>query len=188
MFRLLFALLILATSATAQPAEVIRGNGDPMNTQLIGNVRINAASSLERRWIIVNDPSLPARITERLYRGVTIGFGERDFQYRSSFTLALTAPVSAIEVIHIVFDVWNQRVRSLRFDSVADLQIGEHRLSGSWRLGSEAEAVRHYQSLAYISRVRLADGTVLSADLQHVLAEVEGIASGTTLEDLSAAD
>ena len=159
-----------------------------MNPQLMGNVRINRDSSLERRWIIVNDPSLPARVTERRYRGVTIGFRERDFQYRSNFTVALTEPVSAIEVVHIVFDVWNQRVRSLRFDSIADLGIGEHALLGVWRILDEAEAVRHYQSLAYIHRVRLTDGTVLSADLQYILSEIESLTSGITIDDLRDTD
>lgn len=155
-----------------------------MTTDLGMNIRLNPNSSLVREWAIVSDTAFPASLLPEGYEGVWPRYVDRGYQYRSQVRIEVREPLSAISVVHVVFDIWNQRVRSLRFEEIADLDIGTHTFTGSWRLPSESEAVAHFSSVSYVSRVRLRNGEVLLADLAGVVEEAQRISEGFTSGDL----
>lgn len=190
---LLGAALLLASSglvSTIRADDVHRGAGQPMNTQVIGSVRLNQGSTLLREWVIVNDPALPVSLSPQNFNGVYPTYSERDraYQYYSRMIAQVEEPVVAISVTHIVFDVWNQRVRTLRLDRIADLTVGTHTVEGRWRIDSEPQAEAHFSSISFISRVRLANGEVRSADLGLIVAEAQRISAGISEADLAARD
>lgn len=178
--------LLLGASADAQTVEIMRGVGEPMNTLLDGGGRLNEASRLMRNWVIVNDPALPVRIRDSQFRGVSPGWSSRDgiFQYRSALSIEVSSPIVAVQINHLLFDVWDQGVRTLRSDHVLSVEGGVHALRSHWPLLNEGEATRHYASLSFVYRVRLADGTVLTTDLGRVLEAAAQVSSAVSLEDL----
>ncbi len=190
MYHFVLSALILATPVHSQTDTVLRGEGSPMNTQVVGSLRLNEDSNLNRRWIIVNDPALAAQLDGARYQGVrpTYSDSARGYQYWAMNRVEFSEPVVAIQINHILFDIWNSRVRTLRFDDVADHDEGAVGVRGEWPLVSEAEAARHLTTLSYVYRVRLADGEIQSADMDAVLEQVQSIAQGSTLADLSPED
>lgn len=109
-----------------------------------------------------------------------------DYRYRADFTIETKQPVRAFEVACQIVDVYGNHVRGLRYSHVGDLDAGaSKKVEGQWQLSSENEAEAHYASIAYISRVRLADGRVIVANLDPVVAEAKKFSAKFTVEDIN---
>ena len=182
---LVMAMVLCAVGAQGVSSQTVHsGDGTPMRTPLIGGVHLNDSSSLVRQWTIVNDAGLPARISADRFMGVTVGYADRNFEYRANFRVEFDVPVSAFRVVFVTFDIWNERVTNLAFSEVGDIAEGGHGFSGRWRLLRESEASNHYLTLAYVDRVRLPTGEVLHANRDEVLIQARRISSGISEEDL----
>lgn len=84
-----------------------------------------------------------------------------------------------------MFDVFGDHVRTLSMTEVADLAEGSGKdLTPEWQVFSENEASEHLASIAYVARVRLADGRVIESEPESVLAEARKISKKLTVEDL----
>ncbi len=183
------AVLGLVAVAYAAPPEAVtftRGNGGSIQTKLSSSVILNKNSTLTREWITMHDPNMPADLVGTV--GVTTAYVpdrvRGEYQYHTKFSMQTKAPISAVEVRFLTFDLWGQHVRNLMFDDVSDLEPGTKEFEGQWRLYSENDCSRHYASIAYISRVRTRDGRVLEADPAPVVQEAKKFAQKFTAADL----
>lgn len=176
-------LSILPVGVIAQ--EVHTGEGPLMKTLLLGSVYLNEESSLRREWTIVNDEGLPARIVPDGFSGIQVSYQERSFEYSAIFDVVVETPLTAIKVIFVTFDVWNDRVKNLASTDIQDLDEGDHFFSSRWRILSENEAASHFATLAYVDQVRTADGRIIRADRSAILEQAQRISAGFTEDDLS---
>ncbi|MCI0605340.1 hypothetical protein L0156_20340 [bacterium] len=167
--------------------SVTKADGGSITTKLGHGFAIAKNSALHREWIAIHDPSLPADLdgtpgikmvyVSSEYRG--------DYNYKANVTLIPREPLSSIEVRFLTFDVWGDHVRSLVYEEVIDLPAGKkHQFEGAWNVFSENEAEKHYASIAYVSRVRLANGKVVEASVSPVVAEARKFTGKFTREDL----
>jgi hypothetical protein len=165
-----------------------RTPGGSVRTDLGYGITVNKESSLEREWVTVHYPGLAADLIGTA--GVrTIFQPERvrgEYRYQANFKIAVKEPLSAINVRFLLFDVWGHHIRTLGLTRVADMQPGEHELSGEWRLFSENEASEYYASVGYVARIRTKAGRVIAADVGPVLDEARKFHAKFSAEDLEA--
>jgi hypothetical protein len=167
--------------------SVTTADGGPITTNLGYGIAVAKDSSLRREWIAVHDSALPVDL-EGTPGIKTIYESERysgEYRYVGEFTLRTRASVQAIEVRFLTFDVWGNHVRSLSYEEVVDLPADSSKaFVGKWNVHSENEVERHYASIAYVARVRTADGRVFLGNDQPVLAEAKKFFAKFSAADL----
>ena len=180
--------LLDGAEAQAPPTySVTTGDGGSIRTDLGYGISVSKGSSLNREWIALHDSALPVDLEgtpgvrtvykSKKYRG--------EYRYRADFTLLTRAAVRAVQVRFLTFDVWGNHGQTLSFEEVIDIPADSSmEFSGEWSLYSEADVARHYASIAYVASVRLADGSVLFADTEPVLAEARKFFARFTAADL----
>lgn len=183
------AALTVSSSAGAEDGpKVRRGSGGSIQTNLGSGIVLNKQSSLQREWIVVDDPRLPVSI-----RGVTGArtiykpgkrYSSGSYMYAADLDLGVTDDVSAFEIRFVTFDIWGERRRVLSLASIKDLAPGRHKEDAEWRVHSEHETSQYYASIAYVARVRTKSGKVLRANPQAVLAEARKFSEKFSESDL----
>lgn len=174
-----------SADAQAQVASIraTRVVTDGMDSDLGMGVKLNPNSSLRRQGVVIHDPGIPAKLSDSI--GVSVEYADRSYGYRTVFTLTPLQDLSAVEVRFIVFNVFGERAQVLSDTEVRDIRAGmEAELHPTWRLIGEAEAARHFASIAYVARVRTATGKVITADLAPILAEARKFSQEITMAEL----
>lgn len=188
---LAIAIAFIAVPATAQKTPeptFSRETGGSIQTKLSAGISVNKDSSLQREWITMHDPSMPADLVGTV--GImTIykpgGSYSGQYEYSASYKILPTQALRAIEVRFLTFDVWGNHVRTLVVTEVSDIPIGQATLfTGEWKVYSENEVSEHYASIAYLSRARTADGRVVEADVRPLLEEARKFSKKLTAADL----
>ena len=172
----------------ASPGQVSvgRGSAGSMRTVLGYGFALNKQSSLEREWVTVNSPPIPAQLVGPvgLATAYKSGSYSGSYRYESSFDVEVKEPLAAVEVKFLTFDVWGDHSRTLSFTSIEDLPIGRKTFKSEWSLMSENEAEEHYASVAYIARVRTKTGRILAADPEMIVLEAKKFSARFTRADL----
>jgi hypothetical protein len=177
----LLGILCLATTAQAQ-LTTTNGEGDSVRTPLGYNVVLNDKSTLKRQWITINDPNSPAELESGT--NVTVQY-EKDYFYRSNVGVKGRQPLTAVELVHVIVDVFGRQISTLRKVELADIANQELRyVSGKWRIWSEAEAALAHTSYTYVRAARTADGKVYSAPIDQVLNIIRKAAPALTATDI----
>lgn len=174
----------IASPETGTPkdqATVTRAPGGPVTTKLGYGIEVNKGSTLQREWIAVHPPTLPADLVGT--PGITTSHNER-YHYDLKAQIKVTAPLSAIEVSVATFNVWGEHVRNLRAEEVVDIEPGVHDYEWRWNVFSENEVSSHYASIVWISKVRTKAGKVVAADRATVIAEAKKLSDKFSPEDL----
>lgn len=179
LFVSLVMSFVLASPAVSQ---VESGTGDPMRFDLGYGIVVNEDSTVDREWSVVNDPRLP--IALQTFTGLDTVHEDRDWAHEALYVVNVKEPITAFEVRFIPFNIWGEQGTTLSSTQIYDLSTGATRFTGTWRLYSENEAVEHFGSVAFVAQVRLADGTILKADLGPVLDAARAFADDVTEEDL----
>lgn len=191
MFKILTFVTLIALQTVfpvaSQAQEVVSGKGRPLNFDLGYGTMTNPGSTLSQKWYLVNDPNIPVTISERGHLGLEVVLLDRGYIYRTAMNLKVEAPIVAVEVVVIPFDVWNKPGRPLSLTHIADMLPGSISVDGQWNAYSEVTALSLLTSFAYVDQVRLVDGTVLRADRAFVLDEARKISSGLEEEDIAPA-
>jgi hypothetical protein len=95
------------------------------------------------------------------------------------------APVRAFEVRVLTFNVWRDFTGTLSFTELEELESGEQRaFDRKWGLYGESRLRAHQTSVAYVAKVMLGDGTVMSADPTPALTIAQRLQESVTLQDL----
>ena len=168
------ALLVSPASGFGQQGDLVsvsRASGGSVQTDLGYGIKINKESNLMREWITVHNQVLPVDLVGTVGVRTTYDSKSRGYRYRASFSLQASEPLAAVEVRFLVFDIWGEHVRTLRTTEIADIDAGQKKLEGVWRILSENECSEHYASIAYVSRVHTQAGRVHAGDTSKVLEE-----------------
>jgi hypothetical protein len=172
---------------SAKPSfTVTRTEGGSITTQLGFGIAVAKNSSLKREWITVHHPIMPADLEGT--PGINTVFVRNnlngEYRYRAEFKVNVKEPARAVRVNFLAFDVWGNHVRTLNFEEVSDLPTGVTDFVGQWNLFSENDVEKHYASIGYVAKVRLADGRVVDAPTDGVLDEARKFSSKFTAAEL----
>ena len=171
-----------SVQATAPAFSVSRADGGPTRTELGYGVVLNKNSSMRRQALTVHDSRLPVQITGDAI--VQTVYGDREYNYKTSFVVTASEPLTAIEVRFILFDVFGARMKVLSSTDVVDIAAAVPvTLTATWRAW-ENEASEYMASLAFVARARTQSGQVINADLIPILAEANKFAKKLTVADL----
>lgn len=165
--------------------EIQSGQGFPLNFDIGYGIMTNEGSTLSQTWMVVTDPNLPVSFDVSAYKGLEIVNVDRGWQYRATFKLDVKQPISAVKVVVIPFDVWNQSLRPLALSHISDLAQGPKAIEGVWNAYDESAALSVLTTIAYVEEVRLQDGSILMADTDFVLDQARKLSSGLELSDIT---
>lgn len=138
----------------------------------ISGVAINEGSTLQRESIVLNIPSSPARIHDAR---LSFDYGDRRFRYEVSTQLDANVLVRALEVRHVLFNVFGDHMHNLSNTEAVDLSPGTHTLDGAWNMFQENDLSEHLTTVTYVARARLEDGSVWNADLDAISTALESL-------------
>lgn len=177
-------LMATALCAAGVNAQLVArtGEGDSVKTNLGYNIVLNNLSTMTRQWVAIHDPNSPVEIDGS--SNVTVQY-EKDYIYATNTAVKAKKDVTAVELVHIIVDVFGRRANTLQNVEVVDLPSGESRgMSGRWRLWSETEAKLAHTSFTYVRSVRMADGKIYFAPMTQVLDLVRKGAPSLTSADI----
>ena len=139
---------------------------------------------LDREWIVIDDPAMPVRFQSST--GIWIG-ASKDYVCSKFDLLIKDSDLAAIEVRFVLFDIWWEFVTTLAADTIQDMKADSVCTIDkmlNWHCVSQAVAKTHYASVGYVSRVRLADGTLIKADCDAIVGELRQLSGAFAAEQL----
>lgn len=164
-----------------QEYEISRSSDGSFATQVAGlRLTVNQGSTLERESIVLNIPSSPVQI-----HGAQLSFNYRDRRYRYdvSTQLEATVLVRALEVRHVLYDVFGDHMRNLSNTETVDIAPGTRALDGVWNMFEENDMYQHLTTVTYVARARLEDGSVWNADDSALAAALQSLDLDREIED-----
>ncbi len=190
------ALLLLSSTAPLFPQNapaptVLDHVGTASITQASGgSVRISRGlgavsnrSTLELHWVMVTDSTLGIVFAAPV--GASGLYDDPWFRYESNMKMRALVPVQAFEVRILTFDVWHQFTGTLSFSQLEDLAPAQEKsFDRVWGIYGESQLRDHFISVAYVAKVRLADGRTIVADPAPALKAAQAIQASITIQDL----
>lgn len=144
---------------------------------------VSGRSSLELEWIVVTDSTLGV-----VFDGPVGAKGTYDkpwFRYGVDVRITALDSVVAFEARVITFNVWGEFTGTLSFTQLEDFKAGQRKsFDRVWGIYGESQLRQHFTSIAYIARVRFADGRTVEADPTPALTAAKAIQGSITLQDL----
>ena len=168
--------LVARAASEADDVTVAHISGGSIRTELSASIVVNQDSNIQREWVIINHKRLPVVLSgsagvKTVYHERTSGYSG-EYEYLALPKLTFSIPVSAIEIRFILFNIWGERTKSLVTTEIKEFAPGiTYDLAPSWNIYSENETSEFYASIAYVARIRTADGRILVADPSPVLGE-----------------
>lgn len=145
---------------------------------------LNQDSSLKRRWVVLDDPNSPAALN---HAGVYPRYDEKEgMQYL--MPVGIVSPkeaISAIEVRYVLFDIWGQRLRTLALTRLIDSSTHIDLRSNSNWPALESEAEQLVTTVAFVARVRTADGDVWTFDPGRIVQPMKTLGLKIAAADLA---
>jgi len=148
---------------------------------------LNQDSSLKRKWYMVDDPNTPVSLD---HAGVYPRFDEKEgtLYFMPAGAIAPKETISAIEVRYVLFDVWGQRLRTLSLTHLVDSSTPVDLRTGiSWP-ALESEAAQLVSVVAFVARVRTAEGDVWTFDASRIAQPMKTLGLKVAAADLTPDD
>jgi hypothetical protein len=146
---------------------------------------LNQDSTLKRTWYVIDDTSSPVRLDRA---GVATRLDEKEkIQYFVPLgTLAPKQAISAVEVRYLLFNIWGERLRTLSLTRLADssTHVDLRFSSNNWP-ALELEASQLVTVVAFVARVRMADGQQWTYDPRDMTARIQSLGVSVGASDLS---
>lgn len=186
--KLIAEQVVTPNADAGEESRVRRGHGRRVG---IDKLVDNDESTLRHEWIVIDDPRMTVRF-EKIC-GITPTWDiknsteyHRAYLYESQYSwLAGAVKLSAVEFRFLTFDVWGDHVRTLCASTIKDVAPQtQHNEANKWSLFSEVEAWDHCASIGYVSRVRTAEGKLITADNEMILREAQRFTEKFTEADL----
>jgi hypothetical protein len=125
---------------------------------------------ISREWYVVKDTRAPASLVGAT--GARVEFNPA--QFSAAYEIAVTEPVLAVEVRYIVFDAFNEYVKTLSATQIREnSSVAQYK--SFWRVWNEFEAEKTFATIAYIANIRTADGRLYSINDKELTALVKQI-------------
>ena len=157
-----------AAYSTGAEYEILRTMDGPFETpQKYGSAH-NSGSSLVRQSVILNARGCPVKITNHTGKlDSTYGM------YSTRINVEFGSPVVAVEIFTNLYDVWGQQTDAISAQLVTDIDAGETRQSSGLRTSDKG--ISSLTAVAYVSRVRLADGVTWVVDSDGLASALAGL-------------
>lgn len=148
---------------------------------------VNQESSLRRRWCVIDDTNAPAGLD---HAGVWPRYDEQE-KVQFLMSAGMVSPrqaISAIEVRYVMFDVWGQHLRTVALTRLVDSSTHvDLRTNTTWP-ALDSEVSQLVTVVAFVSRVRTADGEVWEFDPKRIAARMEAFGVTALPADLTPDD
>jgi len=172
-------LVLMATQSLAAQYDVKRESDGPFAFKLFG-VELNKGSSLQRESVLFNDPSCPVQFSQN---SMKFDYSDRRLTISASTQLSVAQPVMAMEVRHILFDIFGQHMKNLSNTEARDFSAGPATLDGKWNLFDENDTSELLTTVTYVARVRLVDGTQWVVNSDNLIAALGTLHLERKIED-----
>lgn len=175
------------SSAGARPAlQISEADGGSIVTKLGYGIEVNKGSSLHRRWFVLNDPTAPVQLASAgistVYKSSSIG---GDYEYVPVGSINAAQPISAYEIRYLLFDVWGEHMRTLSATNIVDMTgTRSTDKDGMWRAW-ENDVSQMQTVVAFVARVRTADGRVWQYDPGALLRSIDQVKVKLTEQELN---
>ncbi|MFC1530572.1 hypothetical protein ACFL6R_07700 [Gemmatimonadota bacterium] len=164
-------LIALSSVVDAQEYEIARTADGPFAFRIMG-ITLNEGSTMQRESIVLNYPDCPIRC---MSASLSFDYEDRRFRYNVATQVNATVPVVALELRHVLFDVFGEHIQNLSNTEATDISIGSRSLSGTWNIFQENEVSEHLTTVSYVAKVRLADGRVWKFNADALAATLESL-------------
>jgi hypothetical protein len=108
----------VSQSTPPRTLDVSIAEGGSVVTDLGYGVQVNKGSSLQRRFVTINDPSAPVALQNV---GIRTTFASDRYDFQASGALLPSEPIQAVEIRIVLFDMFGGRMKTLSATHVADL-------------------------------------------------------------------
>ncbi|HUA13937.1 MAG TPA: hypothetical protein VMG31_01465 [Verrucomicrobiae bacterium] len=145
---------------------------------------LNQDSSLKRKWYVIDDLNSPVQLD---HAGVFPRLDDKEnVQYLAPVGVASPRrSISALEVRYLLFDVWGDRLRTLAVTRLTDSSTHiDLRGSDRWP-AFDWEVSRLVVVVAFVARVRTAEGQIWTFDADRILPQIEALGLNVAPEDLA---
>jgi hypothetical protein len=169
--KIIAFLFLLYVSAYGQ-IQVIRTDGGAVVTNLGYNIQVNKGSTLKREWITLNDTTCPIQFNGSV--GITTSYAERSYSFNASGTINPKEPIVAYEVLHVLYDMFGEHIKTLSNKKVIDINSSVGFENPSW-YGSETQISQFLFCVTFVSNVRTAKGVIWRYNPQPIKEELNKI-------------
>lgn len=158
----IFAILFFTLPVFSQ-LTVDKKEGSSVVTKLGMGIKVNDGSSLKREYITINDPNCPIQLNDV---GVETIYGSSSYSFRPIGNLITKEPIVAYEVVHLIYNVFGEHMKSLSNTEIIDVD-GKKEFSkyASW-YASENNVSEYLICVSYISNVRTKSGKLWHYDFK----------------------
>jgi len=110
--------------------DVKRETEGPFTFKIL-SVEFNKGSSLQRESVLFNDSSCPIQLSTN---AMSFSYEGNRFRLSSAMHLSVDQPVMALEVRHILFDLFGRHMKNLSSLEAQDFAVGPLPLHATWNL------------------------------------------------------
>lgn len=140
---------------------------------LLGGVVYGQRSSTETRIIPQVNSPVKIKAATAIYIGTSSRYTDRGIHYELEYENLSTRDIIAVEFGLVAFDVWNEFLDRTGGITMTPLAAGQT-AKGEWVASRYADFSFH-TGVAYVNRVRFADGEIWSAETTAIVAEMRKI-------------
>lgn len=171
MKSLFFACLLLCSAHAAQSQiTVVKKDGGSIVTKLGLGIKVNGNSSLNREFIILNDGSCPAQLTDA---GIETGYGSSQYAFKAVGSINTKEDLTAFGVHHVLYDIFGDHIKTLANTEIADFNSTVNlSKTGTW-YASEHNVSEYLICVSYVANIRKKDGTVWHYNSKSIKEQLE---------------
>jgi hypothetical protein len=103
--------------------------------------------------------------------------------YKTQTTIQVQQPIVAVEIRHILYDVFGDHMQNLSNVEAKDFSVGPSTLEGTWSAYRENDITEHLTTVTYVAAVRLSDGKTWKFPLEQLIAALRGLNLEQKIED-----
>ena len=162
---LIFSFLTFYSFSAFSQLSVSKKDGGTVITKLGMGVKVNEGSSLLRDYITINDENCPVQLNDV---GIETTYFSSRYSFKPSGDLMAKEPIAAYEVIHLIYNVFGEHMKTLSNKEIKDIE-GKKEFSKytSW-YASENNVSAYLICVSYVSNVRTKDGKLWKNNFQSL--------------------
>lgn len=160
------AFLAAGSPLSAQQYVVDRAVDGPFAVKILG-VNFNEGSTLQRERILLNIASCPVQLTSTSLR---FNYKDRGLRYEVQTGIRVQSPITALEIRHVLYDVFGDHMHNLSNVEARDLGAGPSTMDGTWNAYRDNDVTQHLTTVTFVASVRLADGRTWKFQMEPLIA------------------
>lgn len=159
----LIAPFLFYSIVSLSQLTVSKKEGSSVVTKLGMGIKVNDGSSLKREQTTINDASCPIQLSDV---GIETSYASSSYSFKPIGSLLTKEPIAAYEVIHLIYNIFGEHMRSLSNTEITDID-GQKEFSkySSW-YASENNVSEYLICVSYVSNVRTKSGKLWHNNLK----------------------